>query len=1441
MAAFDADFLRLTGIFASSSLESDEIKNALEELTNLINETPSADVEGFFGRLLEGSVDTGELTKPLTALLSALWEATPAPLLGATPTTAALKRHQKNLKKRTGVVEQLITGLHQSAIPGSGAEVLGWLSDHLEGFTSVTYTRWVDLILAHITVSDETTVATLSGDRAVVTSSNAHHTSPTMGGPAASAGSLDCTSLELLPRILHCVSRMEEATYIASDGTQRETTGPDYKGSVLSALPTLNIAPAALTPLAAVLKDIPMSKMQLSALVATLCQALPSISLLDAPNFVYQLLLLASRGFKAPVAGAILSHFASLEQYAKSGKGPHRIEQVRQIQGTVLLHVNFAVKQDSELGDALLKNLTAESAAGAALTTWGIAVALAVSRLHHFETKARGWLKKAIHSAYADHARLEVAPWLRSLPGLPLTPPPDQPLLGVIEASSMGWDLVTPALVSVGVTLLETGLSSLHPESGSKSIDSSATSQAFASKSSHTQASKLGRRVLVETFQMHPPVRSEILNHIFSQVIARSPSASPCLDVLSSITAGQPQALFDDIHRLKEPLDYLMFLPPTLATKFIKAVLPVMKLQPGYADAVVLVLRKAMFSRDTSARLISVLGFVELLQAAAKDSPTLTPFAHDVFSHLHRSRGADASVRSALYKGLLGILKVRPVSWSEPVMELFASQLSQFTVVRAGAAPLALDKALDLAGATAKVSEPLPSTFHSLSQALYMSRANSGDGILSQAAGLGMSLELGEEETAASELNGQHQALTQMLDGLVAGIAEAPRSDWIDDDADFSLNMQHGQSNLLQANMAAGVAAAAMDHVLAGVFAKRESLRGPELQTVLTLFDRMTDVQRLIKDKTKGGKAKALAPFAVEQPVLGLNSVVVVLETLTGDSPPDHLIDSKPFLDYTLSCVSQQVAELKSAATEYVSYFARKVLPLLISTLISGRQWLGTRHPVQFGQQTLTLRSVDVFRSLVSVLASTQPMPVIASALSSLTPVLQDASVAMSQSSSHSSQIASNVPTSPLARLHRAMFDLEKYIDDLLEARGFDESAKLIGALQELYGAIRMSKTHGNQDARRQAREVNEEAEARHGAWLKQVIDKPLSQSSVASAVFRWLKVLPGLAAAPASFLPYVKKIHLVTGDIGSEATRYEADVNPETLLMLSDDNTQVVLPLIMDAVVSLLDDMEWAFKKLSAGAKAVAAGASRGASDQEIAARLSSEKLLYRRALPLASVLSVLCFTPLYLLKDTLSEQFWVILINFYNLLGSCVSYSLSVHKQHVEKEFVKLNDTTNAELTQTVYQYLLRGEADAAAQSSKKHVKTQSKAIPRLVYSIETYDVAVIKLGKAANINLLSNAKRSVNRDFRLDVGRLVDQIETEQGGDMQVDDGKGKGGKGGKGKGDVKGKGKGKGKLKAEDDVMDDAPASVKFGSPLRAKTGMKRQSPDQGGSSSKRSRW
>jgi len=68
-------------------------------------------------------------------------------------------------------------------------------------------------------------------------------------------------------------------------------------------------------------------------------------------------------------------------------------------------------------------------------------------------------------------------------------------------------------------------------------------------------------------------------------------------DLLTMTIKSYPYVILESLSRLREAFDYLMLLPLSTADGLLRSIQPLLKLSPTLRDALVIILRKAIFSR----------------------------------------------------------------------------------------------------------------------------------------------------------------------------------------------------------------------------------------------------------------------------------------------------------------------------------------------------------------------------------------------------------------------------------------------------------------------------------------------------------------------------------------------------------------------------------------------------------------------------------------------------------------------------------------------------------------------------------------------------------------------------------------------------------------------------------------------------------------------------
>ncbi|KAI5627843.1 Fanconi anemia group I protein, partial [Silurus asotus] len=220
-------------------------------------------------------------------------------------------------------------------------------------------------------------------------------------------------------------------------------------------------------------------------------------------------------------------------------------DQLRHVEGTAILHIVFAIRLDHELGREFLKSLKVSQ--GQPLCPFSIALLLSVARIQRHEEQVFEFLKGAITKSFKDEQAQQGSKFLQDL--LPSCHSVSYMIMDTVRNSVFGWDHVTQSLVQLGFILLDL----------------------FGSK-----AGPFGKTTEIAT------------------AVAKTPSQLAYL--LYNIVISAPMILLESSSKVIETFDQLSFLPLTTVQGLLKAVQPLLKVSMSLKDALILVLRKSMFS-----------------------------------------------------------------------------------------------------------------------------------------------------------------------------------------------------------------------------------------------------------------------------------------------------------------------------------------------------------------------------------------------------------------------------------------------------------------------------------------------------------------------------------------------------------------------------------------------------------------------------------------------------------------------------------------------------------------------------------------------------------------------------------------------------------------------------------------------------------------------------
>jgi Fanconi anemia group I protein len=483
----------------------------------------------------------------------------------------------------------------------------------------------------------------------------------------------------LFPNLLDLIARKPSVPFTRRGTAALSITGQEYRRNALGQLVSADLKGSMLTEVAKVLREVPLDGDILQKFLAKCVHQFDAMDLEALPSLIYQLLLLVNRKdsvVKRLLLCSVCSYFDTLDVGAQaldesdrltqtdSLRDPHfNTEELRSVEGTVILQINFAVTQDQRLGKDFLKLLNGSIA----ISPFSLALLFSLSRISYLEEEAFKLLKGAVSSCHNDESRLAGSQWISSL-GTASEVSLQDMLLKTVKNSAAGWDHITQSLVKFGFVCVD-------------------STGAFGRSAAQEYVSGIGFKIVIELFELHEIVRSAILEQCFTRIITHASSVDKVVTVLETLIKEQPQVMMAFTQQIKDLFDYVSSLSPEIAAQLLKAVQPLLRLRPELFDYVVLVFRKAVFNKEPTSRLIAVTGFVELVQlgdaavlaggGGGHAEQAANEMRAQAFGLFRRCLTQQYVVRERVYCSLAHMFDVSPSS-REAIMELLASQWSRY-------------------------------------------------------------------------------------------------------------------------------------------------------------------------------------------------------------------------------------------------------------------------------------------------------------------------------------------------------------------------------------------------------------------------------------------------------------------------------------------------------------------------------------------------------------------------------------------------------------------------------------------------------------------------------------------------------------------------------------------------------------------------------------------
>ncbi|XWS14102.1 hypothetical protein CRYUN_Cryun36dG0094200 [Craigia yunnanensis] len=1157
-----------------------------------------------------------------------------------------------------------------------------------------------------------------------------------------------------------------------------EEKGGDYVNSVMDKILDSKWSKGFLLKMVSIAKDFSfLDKMRGKEFLEKVFAGIKNVDLMDLPSLVYQLLVLASKGFnKREVIEGIVWFFGS-------ELGSKMTSTVRQVEGTVLLHVNFAVKQDPSLGKEVMGLVKSDLRA---FNHFTLAVLLSVSRVRRFSESSIAVLKAALLTAYRDYKFTKDCRWIPDdikeeyLKSVEVV---EKSVLRAVNESNYGKEHMVPSILQFGFILLESvgevNFKELCNSHGLLGIE------------------ELGIQMLKTLFEVHDMARNEIIGQIKFRILSLKPELSrPIIRLLCHLIQCYPYPMLEHIPRLKELLDYFTLMDGKVASYLVSALLPLIRFSRDLKDYTILVVRKAVFRREDTVRLAATNSIIDLILAEKQ------PKGDDLFSFqdsssqascsqqadipcsmggglfqelsalLQRCLYQQAKVKEVMYQGLVKLILVDP-SIGGLVFDFLLPHFLQF-FKEGPDVQLRVSSCIKSESGKVLIQEPLDWLLSCLSWILLLQTHGKTDK-LSDSIGACFGFSLSQENEDGRNLS------SEVFSGALLKIRKFLRNANLEEilgqTHDASSAAVHEEKRKCCALILSGVVEVVLNTIAMDlekatdqnkVELEKELIQFVDLHDSLTkdaCTSRQSNVSKRMNlrataydtpDNIDSGNTKLIQEHI---PFLATSSIYQLLQIAL------KLYSSESF-DIEATSQNHAQSSLSKASTsclKIVSFALNASLHLVKSSAVVGNE--------------------DPLKKLIYGEINMLGPPLLR-----LTLLLKSESNDATSKKKKESKAKKDAEERK-EHLHLALVCLKEMITISLC------SSRLTGLLENLLSVSQLQYA-GLHDECDLASDIDDQDIRNKELFIVKFL-KPLLTELMKLSAFRTVEILCDIILMIGHKLPCNRRnshgawaIHicktsdttnssiaksmvrlainssssptdlLVAQDMLKELLKFMGSNSGDSLqvseyLLINQSTATAVASCLLQITDTVIVDMDWGTKKLKTASQ-VAQKSTHLNQNEEHNSGLAFEENLYSRV---KAVVEVLSSFVLMSLKDTQAEHFLRLTTRFYKHLAQMSKLRIAPkgHKQLLPSlQFQKLVELTCKQLTIPLYNFVAEmqqaQQENARSKGIINKIKRENKCIPDLIFQIEDYEKYLIRLTKATKVNLLKHAKRSTSRDFKI-----------------------------------------------------------------------------------------
>uniref|UniRef100_A0A8D8YHI6 Fanconi anemia group I protein homolog n=1 Tax=Cacopsylla melanoneura TaxID=428564 RepID=A0A8D8YHI6_9HEMI len=402
-----------------------------------------------------------------------------------------------------------------------------------------------------------------------------------------------------IPKIIEVMEKKNSFEHCGS-----RTSGKEYKSFIIKTICAMKLTTHMLLPLTCMWIDVHLSDEEHEKVVKTLCLALKKVPIppSELPPFIHQLLILTKnrnsnlvilklRDYLVENVYSKLSKSATdSEDTIESAHLPELIE----AESVIIYHIEECAKYSRSLVIDLIKLIKSiQSLPQNCLDPFILALLLSLSNISMYEAEILRIIKTIITNCFIEMEYRHHSGWIRKQEATACDV--EDVFKTLIESNVAGKEKVLKGLVNISFTLLYTNAS---PKLNQSVVD---------------KIRRTGRYMIILLIKKHRQVYLEVMTRLCQSLYSGDLNYQ-YTDTLHQICSMCFYSAQEHITPLLELIKSMFRLPHQIIRKIIVAVLPIAKLKSDFRNALILTLRKMLFSKDVYVKQTAVFGFLHILK-----------------------------------------------------------------------------------------------------------------------------------------------------------------------------------------------------------------------------------------------------------------------------------------------------------------------------------------------------------------------------------------------------------------------------------------------------------------------------------------------------------------------------------------------------------------------------------------------------------------------------------------------------------------------------------------------------------------------------------------------------------------------------------------------------------------------------------------------------------